>query len=825
MLPETLEQEQTQSSNEVKFQPLSLEGCLPTEASKRMRLNCLGSLYYFIKIGLKRRRLTKHLHKPICDSLEREHLKDLYEISRDHFKSSICSEGLPLWRVLPLTDNDLNEFIKLGYPTEFTRWLSSSHRSEARNLLVSENITNAAKLGKRIAFHYESNAIFRHLFPEIIPTSSETWSNFSLHQRVLKKGQEKSGGHGEGTFDFLGVGSALQSRHYDGIIVQDDLVGRKAIESQSIMDKTIEYHQLMAGAFENENAVDENDELVVGNRWGYIDLNSWIREHEPWFNITSHSALGGCCEAHPPDTPIFPEEFSFDKLLRLKERLGSYTFSCFPAGAPVLMADLVEKNIEDLKVGDDIVGYDLSGYPKLIKAKVEFVNIRRAKVREYVTISGRRIRCTEEHKFLKAFHREAERGGPYDKLKIGYKIVSVYEPSIKPDPDQQRLLDWLGGIIDGEGSINLTNVFISQSPSANPEVFTAIAQALEKLNIEFRYEPTSCQFTLSGGRSLLIRLVNQAKMYKSYRFQDRFWLKPGGIGERGPRGGFTGKSSTEEMILGYSDLGEMDVYNIQSSSGNYVAYGYATKNCQFLNNPSAPENADFKQDDLRYFALEKDKDGEWIIQYEVFNGIVKKDYKVSHLNMCLVTDPNHSGNSSNGRCRHSIVVLGLSADGDYHLVDCWAQGCNFDTYINEIYKMADKWKIRKIGVESVAAQKYLIYHINYRNKLESRTLRVIPLEGEIEAPDGTMTRKKEWRIRNILSPIFESGHFYTQKKFTDFLGEFQTFPKGRFVDILDAMAYAPQLLKLPQGFLEDIKMRAMNNSLARKIRQPYSVGV
>jgi len=37
--------------------------------------------------------------------------------------------------------------------------------------------------------------------------------------------------HGEGTYDFLGVGGALQSRHYNGILIQDDLIGRKAIES------------------------------------------------------------------------------------------------------------------------------------------------------------------------------------------------------------------------------------------------------------------------------------------------------------------------------------------------------------------------------------------------------------------------------------------------------------------------------------------------------------------------------------------------------------------------------------------------------------------
>jgi len=148
-----------------------------------------------------------------------------------------------MWRVLYCSDEDLNEFTKLGYSTEFTEWMRRIHRPQVRNLLVSENITNAGKLGRRIDFHYESNAIFRHLFPELIPTSSETWSQISKWQR-LPASLKAEGGHGEGTFDFLGVGGALQSRHYNGLVIQDDIVGRKAIESQSVMDKTIEYHRL-----------------------------------------------------------------------------------------------------------------------------------------------------------------------------------------------------------------------------------------------------------------------------------------------------------------------------------------------------------------------------------------------------------------------------------------------------------------------------------------------------------------------------------------------------------------------------------------------------
>ena len=552
------------------FKPLPIVGLTGEAWRKAMRLNSLGSLYFFIKITLRRRRLTEALHKPLCQSLERRHIKDVYEIPRDHFKSTICGEGLPMWRVLFCSDEDLREFQRLGYPPEFIRWQQEIHRPEARNLLVSENITNAGKLGRKIDFHYESNQVYRNIFPELIPTSSEIWSNISKCHRLPT--QCKSlGGHGEGTFDFLGVGGALQSRHYNGLVVQDDLVGRKAIESPSIMDKAIECHQLMVGAFENEDALEDNDELVVGNRWGYYDLNSWIRENAPWFSFQTHSAMGGCCSAHPIDTPIFPEEFSAEKLARWRERLGAYQFSC-----------------------------------------------------------------------------------------------------------------------------------------------------------------------------------------------------------------------------------------------------------QFLNNPASPENAAFKESDLRHFSIFKGENDEEIIRHEVVDGVIVKDIKVSHLSVCMVTDPNHSG--AEGRCRHAINVVGLSSDGRYYLLDCWAEACESDKYIAKLYEIAAKWNMRKLGIETVAAQKYLAYHINYRNRLENRNLRLIELKGEVDAPDGTITRKKEWRIRNVLSPIFESNKFYTQRRFQDFKGEYTSFPRGRFVDLLDALAYVPQMLRLPQSWVEGQKWKMQNAAWARKINLPYSIG-
>jgi hypothetical protein len=295
------------------------------EVLRAMRLNCLGSLFYFIRNALRRKRLTVGLHLPLCRTFEREHIKDVIEMPRDHFKSTCASEGLAMWRALPLSQQDIDDFYKLGYTDEFVRWMYKAHNPDSRNLLVSGNITNAAKLGKKIRFHFESNALYRGLFPETLPDTSCTWTDYSLH---VKRPSGIGGAHGEGTFDFLGVGSAVQSRHYNGIVIQDDLIGLKESESQVLMDKAKEYHQLLVGIFEAEDPNHELDELVIGNRWGFEDLNSYLREFEPEFIFESHSALGGCCVLHPPGIPIFPEEFSVSKLDQRRRRLGSYKFSC-----------------------------------------------------------------------------------------------------------------------------------------------------------------------------------------------------------------------------------------------------------------------------------------------------------------------------------------------------------------------------------------------------------------------------------------------------------------------------------------------------------------
>lgn len=283
-----------------------------------LRLNALGSLYYFSKFILKRTRLHYPLHYPIARTLESEHLHLVLEIPRDHLKTTLVTESLSMWWALPFDERDEIAMRALGYDDAWIAWMKRAHNPNTRTLIVSENEGNAIRFGKRINSHYDSNDNFRTLFPEILPDTSCTWNDTSKTQK------RTASGIGEGTFDFLGVGGAVQSRHYDRII-QDDLVGREAKNSEVIMADTIEYHKLLGGVFDTETTAKElGDEVVVGNRWCYYDLNGWIRENNltrliPW-KIETHSAEGGCCPNHPSGKPIY---FTREVLEEVRAR---YTF-------------------------------------------------------------------------------------------------------------------------------------------------------------------------------------------------------------------------------------------------------------------------------------------------------------------------------------------------------------------------------------------------------------------------------------------------------------------------------------------------------------------
>jgi hypothetical protein len=227
--------------------------------------------------------------------------------------------------------------------------------------------------------------------------------------------------------------------------------------------------------------------------------------------------------------------------------------------------------------------------------------------------------------------------------------------------------------------------------------------------------------------------------------------------------------------------------------------------CQFLNKPIPPKDTPFDVKYLRYYTWGKETEGDprsrTTIRHEVSDGEVLPDIPCSNLQLVMICDPNHAGDK--GRCNHAIVVLGVDKDKlrlikengetksvklDYiYLLDSWAESASYDALIGNIYRLADKWRLREFYLETIAAQKYLKYHLDYRNRIEGRRLTVKELKTS-RAPNA-----KDDRILAI-GPWFENRQFWCKRSDVKFIEEFSLYPNGATRDTLDVIGYGSELL-------------------------------
>jgi hypothetical protein len=290
-----------------------------------VRLNALGSLFFFAHFVLKKHRLAK-LHWHMCSTLETEDLHLVFEIPMSHFKTTCGVEGLSMWWALAFTNRDEDLMRGLGYDTEWIRWMRAAHDQNARTLVTHETAMRVIEMSKAIDEHYLHNDLFRFAFSDVIPTSETTWNNHSkMHARDRSRPSDVT----TATYEFRSVGQALQGVHVDGII-NDDSVGKAAQDNMlngdgSIMEGVYRWWKQTTTRFDpvafTKSGIGR--QLVIGNRWGHADLNSKIRANHPEFKFETHDAEGGCCELHPVEgVPIFPEEWTMERLHKQRETLA-----------------------------------------------------------------------------------------------------------------------------------------------------------------------------------------------------------------------------------------------------------------------------------------------------------------------------------------------------------------------------------------------------------------------------------------------------------------------------------------------------------------------
>lgn len=260
--------------------------------------------------------LQAHIHKPICDALQDfvKNRRMSITLPRSWLKSTVTSIYYPIWRAI--------------------------NNPGIRILIVQNSAPNAEKKLAAIKSQFESNALLRALFPELLPGTKEVWTtkNACLRRPI---------DHPENTFETAGTRTKVISRHYD-VIVQDDTVApdldelgdSNVVPTKDDIDQAIGWHRLAGGLLVDFKT---SQIIIVGTRWFEKDLISWNAEHEPAYTRIERAVRETDGKPDPNGEITYPERFDAQTLEELEAAFGPYLFSCLYLNRPLRSDDMVFK--------------------------------------------------------------------------------------------------------------------------------------------------------------------------------------------------------------------------------------------------------------------------------------------------------------------------------------------------------------------------------------------------------------------------------------------------------------------------------------------------
>lgn len=289
---------------------------------REMRCRALWSPFYLGKAIFGQQDLLERLHgrdsEAFIERMLEGHRKQVIEYFRGGFKTTQFTIDTSIWMILPSNGDDEEFAVKeLAWSRDEWRRRMALHNQNYAQLLVFESGKNASRKVNKIREIFERNRLFQALFPEIAYSGNERpWSGDGVQIRRTEGALQE-----DPTFAPAGVDTALQSAHYD-VIWCDDLVGEAATRSPAIMETTIDWFQKLRGV---EMPGNKTWRFVVGNSWGYNDLNAWLRrKHVEYFFYTK--SLWTIDEETGKEKLTFPEKYDWEAIKELREDIGEDNF-------------------------------------------------------------------------------------------------------------------------------------------------------------------------------------------------------------------------------------------------------------------------------------------------------------------------------------------------------------------------------------------------------------------------------------------------------------------------------------------------------------------
>ena len=262
----------------------------------------LQSFYFFSRGIIGKDYMIKPVHLPLCNFLQKEEiLRKLVILPRSFLKSTLGCICLPIWLAL--------------------------HNPDIRILIVSNIIDNAMNHIRQIKAIFETNDLFRSLYPDIIPNTKKVrWSDHAVEVN-------RTMGWGEATFNAAGLGTNIVSTHFDVIIMDDILTGKKdSVTKEELMPSVLEIGRAIGWYKLSMSLLDTPSRgrvLYLGTPWALHDVVDYIMNEDGTFTAFTQNVYvnGGYNIDSGNEIPIYPERFNKDDLALIKKVQGSYIYA------------------------------------------------------------------------------------------------------------------------------------------------------------------------------------------------------------------------------------------------------------------------------------------------------------------------------------------------------------------------------------------------------------------------------------------------------------------------------------------------------------------
>ncbi len=615
----------------------------------------------------------------------------------------------------------------------------------------------------------EKNPVFRGTFGDWVGERGWTGHELTIKQKPPGRTKEPSIGT-------AGVDSSKVAYH-PRLAILDDLVNRETVRSREALLKTIRHYKDLKPMVGKDGRM-----LMPCTRWDQDDLVSYILENEAdeW-DVLIASAI------KEDGTAYYIEKLPVEWVQKQLDD-DPYFASCLPADAPVLMADWTEKPMSDIKVGDEVIGWEnRENLPKgqkcsLIKSKVVVTNKRKSTLIEVKLKSGRKVYCTPNHHWYRNPSANPDRF-LYRSPEIGGQMSFIYrQPTTSSFTDEEKMdLGWLGGMFDGEGSGDIQTIRIAQSKQHNPDICEKLEKVLTQFNFQFGYNENCGVYWLNGGKWERVRFLFLTNPVRRNRIIKTLLGKKDFIQEK------------DEIVEIIPESELVDVYNIQTETHNYIAYGYGSRNCQYLNDPVNPSATMFNRNDIEWY--EKNEDLPEGTNY-------------------MTIDPAGSGGA--GGDKTAVVPVKVDKTQNIYCLEGYYERYKPEDIVNVAFNAYTFLKIRRLGIEQNYFRGALAKNFERKAKEWGTRVRVEELK------HYGRTQRKDDRI-SALQPWFADGKIFLKGKKITIGGKEQWVPEGPYMkamyqqivsyphakmsdDLIDALAMHLEIIK-PSGGLDLSKIK------------------